>query len=119
MDVIQHSAGAIVPQIIDGYQVTRDAHTIVHTVLGRVSPDVTLRDAGTRRGELSLVFEVEGVAHAAVGVLSSPQVLTLVTPDRPTLGMQFVVADGSLSVELDDETRDAWVVRVPFVEVTA
>lgn len=119
MDAITHSAGTIVPDIIDGYRGSREVRTVTHTVLGNPSPDVTFRRAGLRSGRLSLVFGVEADARAAEEVLALPQRLTLVTDDRPTLAMMFVVAGGAIDVSLDDQTRDAWIVDVPFQEVLA
>lgn len=117
MDSITHSTGTITPDIIDGYRGSREARTLTHTVLGKQSPDITLRRAGLRSGRLSLVFGVEDDARAAEEVLALPQVLTLVPDDRPTLGMTFVVAGGTIDTTLDDQTRDAWIVDVPFQEV--
>lgn len=115
---ITHLGGSINPQLIDGYSGTREARTIVHTILGKASPDVTLRGAGLRTGELILVFATEGAARSAEQVLAVPQVLTLEAPDTPTLAMSFVVAEGSIRTELDPATRKVWTVTVPFVEVS-
>lgn len=117
MTTITHSAGVIVPDVVDGYEASREARTIVHDIINRSNPDVTLRAPGLRRGNLSCVFAVEASAQAAYAVLGVPQVLTLVDVDRTSIGMSFVVAGGDLTIGLDDETRDVWIVAVPFVEV--
>lgn len=114
---IVHSTGTITPDIVDGWRASREARTIVHTILGRAAPDVTFRPAGIRSGSLTCVFSVEADAAAAADVFAIPQVLTLTDADRPHLAMSFVVADGDIDVSLDDETRDVWIVTVPFREV--
>lgn len=117
MTTISHSTGVIVPQVVDGYEAARELRTVVHDVINRSNPDVTLRGPGLRSGQLQLVFALEVDAVAAFAALSIPQVLTLTDPDRPSIGMQFVAAGGDLTVGLDDETRDVWIVNVPFREV--
>lgn len=116
MTTITHSGGVITPTIVDGYTARREARTIVHPIVNRSAPDITLRAAGLRTGSLSCVFALEVDALAAFAVLAAPQVLTLADQDR-AIGMTFVVADGDLDIALDDATRNAWVITVPFVEV--
>lgn len=119
MTSIVHSSGVIVPTIVDGYQARREARTIVHPIINRPNPDVTLRAAGLRTGALRCVFADEAEALSAFGIFSSPQVLALTDPDRASIAMSFVVADGDLDIALDEVTRNVWIVRVPFVEVAA
>lgn len=114
---ITHSTGVITPRAVNGWQSSREARTIMHPVLGRPHDDVTLRPAGLRSGELTLVFPLEADARAAENVFAVAQVLTFADTDRTTLGMSFVVADGEISVDLDDVTRNVWIVTVPFREV--
>jgi hypothetical protein len=117
MTTITSGATIITPDIVDGYDSAREAQTILHRVIGRADPDVTLRAAGTRSGTLSLVFGVEAEAYAAEQALAAPDVWTLTDPDRLTIGMVFVVAGGTLDRALVNETRDGWTLSVPFVEV--
>jgi hypothetical protein len=105
------------PILVDGYETTRAARSVVHTVVGRTFPDVTLRAPGPRRGALRMLFATEAEAVRAFAILSEPRAFTLSEPDLPGIGMRFVVADGDLSAGLDDTTRRVWWVRVPFVEV--
>ncbi|MEV4738539.1 MULTISPECIES: hypothetical protein [unclassified Microbacterium] len=116
MTTITHATGVITPTIVDGYTAARSPRTIMHPILGRDADDVTLRPASLRRGSLTLVFALEVDARAAVTALTTPQVLTLADPDV-SIGMSFVVAEDDVTLELDDETRDAWIVTTPFREV--
>lgn len=117
MTTITHSTGVITPTVVDGWSASREARTKVHDILGRSDPDVTLRPAGLRAGTLKLVFATEQAAADAVAVLAVPQVLTLADADRPSLAGRFVAADGTIELQLDDETRDVWIVTCPFREV--
>ncbi len=114
---ITHSAGAITPSVMDGYQASRAARTVVHQILNRSAPDVTFRAPGLRTGTFTLVFGAQSDAIDAYGVLSIGQVFTLTDPDVTAVGMEFVVADGDLVIRLDTETRSVWVIEVPFHEV--
>lgn len=115
---ITHTTGTLTPAVVDGWRMSREARSRVHTILGRSAPDVTLRPAGMRKGALRCVFATEATAAAAVAVFATPQVLTFTDTDRPLLAGSFVVADGDIELELDDTTRNTWVVTVPFQEVS-
>lgn len=117
MTTITHAAGTIAPEVVNGYEATREVRTIVHTIMNRPDPDIAFRAPGRRRGILTCVFAVEADARDAYGVFSEPQLLALTDPDVPTVAMTFVVAGGDLVIRLDDETRSVWLVDVPFQEV--
>lgn len=81
---------------------------------------MSIRGAGLRSGALSLFFPLEADAAAAVALHRAASVFTLTYPERPTLAMSYVLADGgTISRELDDETRDNWIVHVDYQEVQA
>lgn len=115
--IITHAAGTITPEVVDGFEASRPARTIVHTILGRADPDITFRPAGLRNGELALVFGTGAEAAAAEAILAVPQVFGLNDPAVPQVSMSFVVAGGDLTNSLDPQTRRVWILRVPFQEV--
>jgi len=117
MTTITHSTGTITPTIVDGFTSTRESGTLVHPILGSENPDVTLRPAALRAGILTLVFASASAATAAEMVMASAQVLTLTDPDVSQIGMSFVVTGGGIELDLDRESRSAWLLRVPFQEV--
>lgn len=116
--VITHSTGTITPEEVNGFASAREARTIIHTILGRSDPDVTLRPAGLRTGTLKLVFATGAASAAAEAVVRYPQVLTLSDADVPEVGMSFVVAEGEITNTLDLETQAVWVLEVPYQEVS-
>lgn len=119
MTTINHSTGTITPAVVDGYTARRSSGTLIHDIIGRTIPDVTLRPAGPRTGELRCIFATRVAAQSAFDVFSTPQVLALFDPDVPNVNMTFVVGVGDLSIELDSLTRRVWIVTVPYVEVAA
>ena len=80
-------------------------------------PVHTLRPAGPIRGTLALIFTDETDANDAFEVHRIPAVFTLATADRAFLNMTYVVTEGYVQIELDDETAAFWTVTVPFEEV--
>jgi len=109
----------ITPTLIDGYEAERIGGTIVHPILGRVNPDVTLRPAAMRTGTLRLLFIEEANAKTALDVLSTGAVFRLNSDERD-VSMSFVVPEGErISYRLNDEARDGWHLDVPFAEVSA
>lgn len=114
-------AVAIAPDILLGYQSRRATRTNVHDIIGRASADVTLRPAGLRSGTLRLGFAGAGAearSRAAENALSEPVTCTLNVTTNATAAMTFVVV-GDIERELEDETRNAWIVAFGYQEATA
>jgi hypothetical protein len=114
--------------------------------VGAETVAVTTRPAGLRRGTLKLVFGdaaatgseyviVDGIIVPAEDAPINPAedasrdaellhatgtgVFHLSDPDRASLDLFYVVdQDGAITRELDDATRDVWIVTVAFHEVT-
>lgn len=107
------------PMLLDGYEAKRELGTLVHPILGRPDPDVTMRPAGLRAGVLRLVMPDAESAHAAVDALLQPHVFELVPATVTQMGMRFVVAGDEATTELDKTTRVRWIVQVPYREVHA
>lgn len=132
--------GVIVPTLIDGYQVSRESRNVVHSIVGRAQPDVTLRPASLRKGTLRLVFggtsssseyvffdgyitlldldatDPEQASKDAFDAHSEPNVFVLRDSTRPTVEMTYVV-DGQIGRELDPVTRRVWIVTVDYQEI--
>jgi hypothetical protein len=101
--------------LMTGYAVKRATRNVIHRVLGANAPAVSLREGALRSGTIPLLFESEAIARAAVAMLASDAELTLTDTDRTAIGMTFVVS-GDVELELEDETRNAWLVRFDFEE---
>lgn len=117
--IITHSTGTVIPEVVNGYEASRPVETIVHKIIGRPDPDITLRPAGLRSGTLTLVFATGAAAASAEAALLFPQVLTLSDPDVPEVGMSFIVGpEGQASTStLDLDTQKVWLLELPFQEV--
>lgn len=118
-NTITIGATIITPDQVDGYTSIRESGNIVHRILGNPSPDVTFRPAQLRTGTLRLVFDSEAEAKAAEDAhATATTTCTLDSDDAPTVAMTYVTdGAGRISRSLDDETRDAWILEVPFQEV--
>ncbi|TQJ31945.1 hypothetical protein [Microbacterium sp. SLBN-146] len=119
MNLITHGASTITPTEILGYTSERESRNIIHAILGRSNPDVTLRPAALRTGTLIMGFHganSEADSASAEALHATGGVFTVLSPDRGTIEMSYVAA-GRITRELEDETRDAWVLRVDFQEV--
>lgn len=106
------------PTVVDGWDASRRARNIIHDVLGRADPDVTLRPAGLRSGKLRLVFADEADAMQASNMHAQAATFQLVSTDRDHINMTYVATD-EVRLTLDDATRDAWVVEVGYQEVSS
>lgn len=120
--IITIGASVIAPAAVEGYESARPGGVLVHEILGRANPDVTLRVAGLRTGRLRLVFvgaNAEADSLAAETAHSGAVVASLTSTDRPSVPMSYVVpSTGSVTRSLSTTTRAAWAVEVDFQEVT-
>ena len=118
---ISHAGGEIEPTAVLGYSADRATANIIHPILGRANPDVTMRPAALRTGTLSMGFHGDAAeldSKTAEDAHATGEVFTLVSTDVETISMSYVVA-GAVTRMLEDESRDAWIVDVEFQEVSA
>jgi hypothetical protein len=117
MPSITNGVVTIEPELVLGYETTQEAGNVVHEIIGRGDPDVTLRPARSRSGTLALFFLTEADAETARNSLATGDVWDLAA-ELTTIAMSFVVS-GDIMVRLDPETRLRWLVNVGYREVTA
>jgi hypothetical protein len=99
-----------------GHDSAREARTVVHTVMGRAEPDVTLFPSNLRTGTLAMLFDDEALSLEAQRMHAQPYVFTMVDPDAPTTNMKYVTVGPVVRVL--DEERTAWTVGVGYQEVS-
>lgn len=107
--------GTTTPTLVLGFRASRAGRNIIHDLIGE-GIAVTLIGSRLRSGTLELLYPVKADAFAAEALLASKTTFTLTDTDVVEVGMSFVT-DGDVTVELDDATRDAWVVSVDFQQV--
>jgi hypothetical protein len=108
----------ITPLLVTGYDTSRDSANIVHWIIGREDPDVTLRRAKLRRGTLNMLFATEAQAASCENVHTDPEVFVFADTDLPSIGMRYVV-NGPITRGLDPETRELWLVTVAYQEIAS
>lgn len=116
---ITRAGGATLsPLAVSEYETTRAGGNIIHVILNRADPDVSFRVPQLRTGTLKLTFTDEDDAkdaedeHAILGA-----VFTVVSVDRPTVDMDYVVGPGGVRRRL--ELAGQWSLYVDFQEVAA
>lgn len=105
----------VTPSLVINYAYTREARTLVHTVLDRSDPDVTLRPVGLRTGTLNLFCTTRALATDVEQLHRQIGVLTLASDEEPTANMSYVTT-GRVSTSWDD-AFDRWTVAVDYAEV--
>lgn len=104
---------AVYPEMVTGYESARESGNVLHKVIGRADPDVTLRAAGLRTGSLEIWCSTHQVALDVEAMHAQAGVFHLTDTAFPGLGMHYVTSG---RVELrQDGTR--WLVRVEYAEV--
>lgn len=121
--IITSGSSTITPSAVTRYESTRDTGAVVHPIINRAAPDATLRVASLRKGRLEITFlgaSAEADSDAAEEVLATAATFSLVSADRLSVQMSFVLPKGGrLTRTLSDTTRAAWVVAFDWVEVAS
>lgn len=105
------------PDLVLGYATDRAGRNIVHDLLGGDGIAVVLIAPRPRSGTLELFYTDEADAWAALELhTSTADSFTLADTDRPAIGMAYVLDSSGVSLALDEETRDHWVVSVNYQE---
>jgi hypothetical protein len=116
MTTITDGTTTITPDLVLGWDSTRDARTQVHPVLGRSDPEVTLRPSAVRTGRLQLWFVEQADAVAAELAHAGTSVWSLnAGPDAP--GLPAYVVSGAVTLHADGSSLDRWLVEVEYQEV--
>lgn len=112
--IITHAGGSITPFAVTEYKVEQQAGNIVHHILGRTDPDITLRPTGLRTGILTLIFTTAAAADDARRQHATGTVFTLTSDAVPALNMSYVLA-GALGTIHGNANQ--WTLAVDFQEV--
>lgn len=114
---ISSGPSTITPDLVLGLSDTHESRNVIHRIIGRPDPDVTLQPAELRTGTLKLFFMTESDADAAVALHRQAGVFVLSIPERPSFDGFSYVLDGRIQRELDDVTLRRWTVEVQYREV--
>lgn len=104
------------PNLVLGYDASLPSRNVIHDVMDRADPDVTLREAGSRSGELALFYSNRAAAWDSVAMHKAANVFQFADSDISQMAMKYVV-DGDISIALDEQSRLYWLVTIPFREV--
>jgi hypothetical protein len=118
MSTISNGSATITPTLILGYESDAESNNVVHKIIGRADPDVSLAPDSPRSGTLELFFESYADAWEARGLHAAPAVWTLTDPDVPAVNMSYV-RDGSMTISLDPDSRELWTLSVGYQEVSS
>lgn len=116
MNTISDGVTTIDVPIVDGYQGSSEAKTLEHeTLTGGMN--YTLRPAAPQKGTLRCVLADDGDAASLYELARAGSPTLTFTSDRAGVGMDFVVAGGDVTRELDSATVAAWVIQIPYREL--
>ena len=103
------------PTLVLGYDTEQESMNQVYDIIGG-GIAVALVRPRPRSGTLRLFYLTEADADAARELHTRETTFSLVSSERSSIAMTYVL-DGRLRVELDEETRDRWVVEVGYQEI--
>lgn len=115
-DIIQRTppmAVDITPAWTVGHSTARTSGNVIHPIIGRDAPNVTLHPAGLRSGTLTLLFDDAESATYCEAMHAEGGVFTLYRTGLPWATMAYVT-NGRIGMEIN-QTR--YSVTVDFQEV--
>jgi hypothetical protein len=115
VSTITDGATTLTPILVLGHTVEAESRNVVHRILGG-GVDVTLRDALPRSGTLSVLCADAAAGYAMLAMHRAGSVLTLTDVDVPEVNMTYVVS-GPVRLNLDEDTRELYVLEAEFQEV--
>lgn len=113
---ITSGATTITPELITGWESKNDTFNIVHDILSKSTPDITLRGSTTRSGTLTMLFLTEAACETARALHVGANVLTLASTAIAAANFDYIVS-GSVSATLEDNTRRYWTLSVDYKEI--
>lgn len=117
--IVPSPSDVLTVQQVNGWSgLTRPNQNTVIDVPGRTAPVVSLHVTQKRRGALEFVLGTTDADYlAADALLSQAAQFVLADTDRPAVAaMTFAIDRPGFTIDLDDETREVWVAKVPVVE---
>ena len=118
MTTISSGTLTFTPELVTSWETTQESRNVLHTIIGKADPDVTLKPASTRSGTLEMLFTSATAANTARGILANGTIFTISGSETWLNGLDFVMS-GSISTALEDETRNLWTISADFTEVIA
>jgi hypothetical protein len=115
--IIVSGSLSFIPTLITSWRASQVSSNVLHPIIGRTFPDVTLKPAQARTGTLEMFFASGPAAESARTILSSGSVFVISSDETPWLdGLAFVLA-GSIASSLSDASRLSWMLSADFQEV--
>lgn len=108
----------VAPVLVDGWAQARGSRNIAHDLIGG-GVEITHTPPRPRAGTIRAVFRDEQTALQAEQLHVTAPYIDLASDDREIANGRYVVAEGDIGLELDDQTRDLWLLTVAFIEVTS
>lgn len=114
--LILNNESLIEPLMLLQYEAETESNNIVHRVIGKGEPDVSLAEDTTRMGTLHLFFETKADAWEAFALLRDISVWTLSDTDHEELNMDFT-RQGRMKIRLDSVSRRRWIIEMDYQEI--
>lgn len=112
-----NGAGTTTPlTILSPYLTSLQSRNLIHRLIGG-GLVVSLIAPMPRVGSFDALYETEADAFACVDLHANETAFTLAESERPHVGMTYVV-DGVLTVALDPDTLQLWVVTIGYQAVS-
>jgi hypothetical protein len=112
-----NGAGTSTPELVlSPYETAWQSRNVVHDLIGG-GIAVSIVPPRPRAGVFDALYLTESDAFGCAELHQQPTTFTLTESDRPQVGMTYVI-EGAVTVRLDEETQNVWIVTIGYQEVT-
>ena len=118
MTTISSGTLTFTPELVTAWETSQTSRNVLHTIIGKADPDVTLKPSSTRSGTLEMLFLSASSANTARGILANGTIFTISDSETWLNGFDFVMS-GTISTVLEDTTRNLWTISADYTEVIA
>lgn len=114
--LIFNNEALIQPVMLLEYETETESNNVLHRIIGKGEPDVSLADDTTKMGTLHLFFDTKADAWEAFTLLRDTSIWTLSDTDHEEINMDFA-RQARMKLRLDSVSRRRWIIEMDYQEI--
>jgi hypothetical protein len=114
---ITDGQNTVTPDLVLGWETSQETRNVIHPIIGRSSPDFTIKPSNLRTGTMSLFFKDYEQAELCRNMHINAAVFQLYTSNFNEANMRYVVFQ-EVTMTLEETTLRYWTIGVQFQEIT-
>jgi hypothetical protein len=106
----------VTPDLVLGWESSNDTRNVIHPIIGRSSPDFTIKPSNLRTGTMTLFFKDYAQSELCRDMHVNAAVFELYTSNFNEANMRYVVFQ-NVTMTLEETTLRYWTIAITYQEV--